>query len=396
MYYQTLFNSALSGINGSNLIPGILTVASAILLASLLYSVYSAYAAGGDVRMLATSGVKYLIVGLVLANYALAFRDVNNMFNGVANYIVTSGPGLVDVFQSWGQQIAGYWSSASGLAGKLSVIWQLGQNLGAGVLGTLLLALSFVVYRISYLLFCLFYTFYGAALYVTGPFVMALMPSGGVGQLARTYLVNLMVFNAWGLIYALLSELIYAIHLNDVTTVVNNGTFLNLSISNPMIILGIASLLYALSIALIPYIASRIVRGDVGSTLLTIGGLALAAASTAVAAAGTALAGSGGGWAAFASAGGGGGNGAGGGARIGQGFSSAGVDSSRSSSSRPPDALAGNGPSGGSGQVPRPWNSGSSVPGRRQNFSFLHAASWYGGYAAHRAYDRMKGRDSNE
>jgi hypothetical protein len=57
VYCQTLFNGALSGINSSNLIPGIVQVSSVILLASLLYSVYAAYAAGGDVRMVGTAAV---------------------------------------------------------------------------------------------------------------------------------------------------------------------------------------------------------------------------------------------------------------------------------------------------------------------------------------------------
>jgi len=37
----------------------------------------------------------------------------------------------------------------------------------------------------------------GSVLYVTGPFVLALLPARGLGQLSRTYLVNLMTFQAW-------------------------------------------------------------------------------------------------------------------------------------------------------------------------------------------------------
>jgi hypothetical protein len=100
MYYETLFNGALSGLNGSNLMSGIIKVASVALLVSLLYSVYTAYAAGGDVRILGTAAIKYLVLGLVLVNYATVFQDVNNTFNGVANYVVSSGPGVSDVFHS--------------------------------------------------------------------------------------------------------------------------------------------------------------------------------------------------------------------------------------------------------------------------------------------------------
>lgn len=408
MYYQTLFNGALAGLNGSGLMPGIIKIASVILLISLLYSVYTAYAAGGDVRMMGTAAIKYLILGLVLVNYAAAFADVNNMFNGVANHIVQTGPGIGDVFQSWGHQIAAYWQSnvnggvsLHGASSVLSVLWHLGENAAAGLTGAILIVIALVLYRIAYLLFALFYTVYGAILYVCGPFVLALMPATGIGQISRAYLINLMIFNAWGLIYAILSELIYALHLNDVNTVLSSPSYLNLTITNPILILAIASLLYAIMIALIPYIASRIVQGDVGATLLTVAGAALTAATVAAGVAGSALMGGGGGWSAYRQGGVDGNdqppppppppadNPGGGGRQI---------DSSQSASSTPPlsPSDGGNGSSGGGGRppggIPKPWQPGHNMPGHKSGFTFAHAASWYGAYAAHAAYDRMKNR----
>lgn len=391
MYYQTLFNGALSGLNSSNLMPGIVKVAEVVLLMSLLYSVYTAYGAGGDVRILGTAAIKYLILGLVLLNYATAFQDVNNMFNGVANHIVSSGPGIRDVFHSWSQQIAVYWNTnAHGVGGYLSVLWHLGQNLAAGVLGSVMLITALLVYRIAYLLFSLFYTVYGAILYVCGPFVLALMPATGIGQISRTYLINLMIFNAWGLIYAILSELIYVLHLNDVNTVLNNAWYLNLSVTNPMVILGIASLLYAIVIALIPYVANRIVRGEVGATLLTVAGAALTAATAAASLGGAALMGSGGGWAYGAQSAGGTAGNAGNQGGGGQGETGRAVDASQSSSSMPPPRppAAPSGPGSRSG-IPTPWTPGYNMPGHKPSFSLTHAASWYTGYTARAAYNRL-------
>jgi hypothetical protein len=403
MYYQTLFNGALSGLNSSNLMLGIIKVGSVILLLSLLYSVYTAYAAGGDVRILGTAAIKYLILGLVMVNYAAVFQDVSNMFNGVANYIVSTGPGIIDVFESWSQQIVAYChNNAQGLSGVLSVIWHLGQNGAGAILGSVLIFLAFLLYRVAYLLFCLFYTVYGAILYVCGPFVLALMPATGIGQISRTYLINLMIFNAWGLIYAILSELIYVLHLNDVNTVLNNAWYLNLTVTNPMVILGIASLLYAIVIALIPYIASRIVRGDVGATLLTVAGIGLTATTAAVAAGGSVLTGSGGGWsygaqsAGGAGVGGGGVGGGGQGGGGGQAPAGQGVNVAQSSSSTPPRPPATSSGSSGRSGMPMPWTPGYNMPGHKPSFSFAHAASWYGGYAARAAYNRMKGNNKNE
>ena len=42
--------------------------------------------------------------------------------------------------------------------------------------------------------------------------VLALYPAFGVGQLARSYLVNVFVFHAWGIVYALFSVLLTAIN----------------------------------------------------------------------------------------------------------------------------------------------------------------------------------------
>lgn len=458
MYYQTLFNGALTGLNSSSLMPGILKIASVILIASLLYSVYSAYTASGDVRILATAAIKYLIIGLVLVNYATVFQDVTNAFNGIANYIVSTGPGVKDVFASWGQQIAVYWqSNAHGVSGWLSAIYHLGSGAAGGVVASIMLLAAVGLYRLAYLLFCLFYAVYGSILFVFGPFVLALMPATGIGRISRTYVINLMIFSAWGLIYAILSELIYVLHFNDVGTMLNNSTYLNATISNPMVILGLASLLFAIIIALIPYIASRIVQGDVGATLLTVAGAALTAATVAASAAGTALMGAGGGWGyAASSAGGSGGGGGGAGSAVasnspppkppdnpggsrpkppdGPGGSGgttadsfAGSQGSSSSSPAKPlsaevssnggsmQASGGGGGSGagdegvvsapggggtgggraggGSKPMPMPWTPGSNMPGHRQGFSFTHAAAWYGAYAARSAYNRMSGQN---
>ncbi len=48
-----------------------------------------------------------------------------------------------------------------------------------------------------------------------------------------------------------------------------------------MMLLAIVSILFALSIAIIPFIASRIVRGDVGSTLLVMVGTVVTATKMA-------------------------------------------------------------------------------------------------------------------
>src|ERR1700739_2033074 len=264
-YFQQLLKTALNGIDTANVTGAVLSVSGTILLLSFLYSAYQAFASGGDVRMLAISGIKYLILGLVFANYGAIFRDVNGMFNSVANFIYNS-TGVGDLFANWMDQLAQYWQANGNTS-----LWNLVTGLASGVISLILILSAFVLFPVCYLIFTIFYAMYGSVLYVTGPFVLALLPARGLGQLSRTYLVNLVTFQAWGLIYAILQVLMSAVNLSSVNAVLNANGVLNSFVgSSQMILLALTASIFSLSIALIPFIASRIVRGDVGSTMMIV------------------------------------------------------------------------------------------------------------------------------
>jgi hypothetical protein len=277
-YFQQVFQTALNGIDAANVTGAVLGVAGTILLLSFLYSAYQAFASGGDVRMLAISGIKYLILGLVFANYGAVFRDVNGMFNSVANFIYNS-TGVGDLFANWMNQLAQYWQ----MNGNTS-LWNLVTGLASGVISLILILSAFVLFPVCYLIFTIFYAMYGSVLYVTGPFVLALLPARGLGQLSRTYLVNLMTFQAWGLIYAILQILMSAVNLSSINAVLNANGVLNSFVgSSQMILLALTASIFSLSIALIPFLAGRIVRGDVGSAMITVVSAITTTASVAAA-----------------------------------------------------------------------------------------------------------------
>jgi len=73
----------------------------------------------------------------------------------------------------------------------------------------------------------LFYALYSTVLYVVGPFVLALLPAREMNQLARTYLINLVVFASWGVIYAILQALISAVNLGSLNQVLNANRIRN-------------------------------------------------------------------------------------------------------------------------------------------------------------------------
>ena len=271
-YFEQLLRTALQGIDSSNITSAVLGVAGSILLLSFLFSAYLSFAMGGDVRMLAIGGLEYFILGLVFVNYGTVFRDVISMFNSVAHVIYNS-VGVGDVFATWLNDLSNYFTTNG-----WSSLWGLVNGGTSGLLGAMLIIVAFIIFPLSYTIFTLFYALYGSVLYVVGPFVLALMPARGFGQLAKTYLLNLMVFGAWGLIYAIIQALMSAVNLGSMNAVLNsNGILDSFFGSGQVTLLALASILFSISIALIPFIASRIVRGEVGSTMLVMVGTVVSA-----------------------------------------------------------------------------------------------------------------------
>ena len=410
-YFEQLLQTALNGIDAANVTGAVLGVAGTILLLSFLYSSYQAFAAGGDVRMLAISGIKYLILGLVFASYGAVFRDVNAMFNSVANFIYNS-TGVGDLFANWMNQLSQYWQTNGSTS-----LWNLVTGLASGVISLWLILGAFVIFPVCYLIFTIFYALYGSVLYVTGPFVLALLPTRGLGQLSRTYLINLMTFQAWGLIYAIIQVLMSAVNLSSIGAVLGANGVLNSFVgSSEMILLALTASIFSFSIALIPFIASRIVRGDVGSTMLTMVGTMAAAASAVASLAAASFVGVGEGALAGRSAG----SGppppppppppatAGGPAiapsappvPIGASGSGMGVAAASSSSVSPTpvspsgtgEAVASPAPSSPTTSSPSPGRH-SSRPGQYRGFNIPHAMAWYVGYSLGSAYRGVRGKE---
>jgi len=417
-YFQQLFQTALNGIDTANVTGAVLGVAGTILLLSFLYSAYQAFASGGDVRMLAISGIKYLALGLVFANYGAVFRDVNGMFNSVANFIYNS-TGVGDLFANWMNQLAQYWQTNGNTS-----LWNLVTGLASGVISLLLILCAFVLFPVCYLIFTVFYAMYGSVLYVTGPFVLALLPARGLGQLSRTYLVNLMTFQAWGLIYAILQVLMSAVNLSSINAVLNANGVLNSFVgSSQMILLALTASIFSLSIALIPFIASRIVRGDVGSTMMTIVSAITTTASTVAGLAAGSFSGLGEGALASQAAGGGAAPAPPPQAGLGATASSAPIPASASvspvggaaaaaiaSTSMSPTPPSGSAMSGVSAAVPSGGDSDASSatttspapssvsagrsfsrPGQYRGFNIPHAMAWYVGHSLGSAYRGLRG-----
>jgi hypothetical protein len=276
-YFEQVFRNAVNGINATAVPTTMVQIAGAILIAALLFNVYEAFVRGGDVRTLGIGGVKYLIFGLILLNYSPIFLGVNTMFNQVAEYISTVGPGGTDVFNTWLSDVGRYTQASPNF---FQAFWPAVSGGIPGILETGLLLIGFLVFAVTYPLFCIFYAFYGSVLYVCAPLVLALYPALSTTGLARSYLTNLIIFHSWGLIYAILGCLMSAIHLGTVAEVLARGDAGGFFAGvGEALLLGLASILLALCIAFIPMIARRIVQGDVGSTMFAVMSAAVTAAT---------------------------------------------------------------------------------------------------------------------
>lgn len=280
-YFQHLLEQGLGGIDNTAILAGIIGIAYSILVVSFLLAIYQAAMRSGDLQSLAVAAVRYLVVAVILANWSSLFREVTSSFDQVSGFIAgASGAG--DTFLSWMNQLSAHFTSD----GFSALLPALSGGLAAIVTALLILA-SYLIYALMAALFAFFYVLYGCVLYVLGPLVLALLPAMGLNQLARSYAVNLLVWNAWSLLYGIFAALITAIQLDRIDQVMNQGFlagfFVGLSDS---LLLGLVSVFYALALGLIPFIARRILSGDVGSSawaLVRAGAAAVADVRSALA-----------------------------------------------------------------------------------------------------------------
>ena len=367
-YYESMFNTALNGIVSAGLMSTVLTVAYGILLASLLFSAYEAWTKGGDVRALGVAGVKYLALGALFMNdgavYERVFRDVLGAFNQISHTMAGAGP--TDVFNAWRNDLFAYGATTGTFLNLVT------SGMPA-LLSALLLLIAMIVYPVAYALFAVFYSLYGTILFVTGPLVLALMPSFGLGSLARRYAVNVMIFASWGLIYGIFCRLAIAINVNSMAALTSANSFAGaLAGASQEVLLAVASVLFSVCILLIPVLAKRIVEGDLGGSMLTVLGAATTMAQSLMSIAAGASGGMQG-----AAAGGGGGAAAGSGGGV----------AAASSNTAPAGPSAASGGAGSSGtssgsRSPRGPSGSGRGPGDFRPPNIPHAAGWLGGAVA--------------
>jgi hypothetical protein len=299
--FENFLHSAVNGIQGSGVITGMMNVAYVIMLVGFLWEVYQSALHGGDVKGLGKSLVKYLATALVVKAWPDVFTSVNHAFVSAGSWM-TSQSGAGNVLDTWMSNLKEQFQQNG-----YQHTWNLITGEMAGLIDAILIFIAYLLYPIVSVIFGFFYMMMGSILFACGPLVVALLPLGATNRLAKAYIENVFIWNAWPLLYGVLGMLIAAVHLDNMSTILANQGFLGaLNGMEGSFLVGLISIVYSIAIAAIPFLAKSIVNGDVGSAARQM----IAAATTAVAAGTAAFAGASAGMAAAKASSAGGASGA--------------------------------------------------------------------------------------
>jgi hypothetical protein len=153
------------------------------------------------------------------------------------------------------------------------------------LIDALLIIVAYLLYPLVIVIFGFFYILYGSILYIFGPLVISLMPLGATNRIAKAYVENVFIWNAWPILYGGFGALLSAVQMGQVGQMLSQNSFLGgLGSLEGSVLIGFASIIFSLAIAVIPFMAKRIVSGDVGSTAGALIGAAVTAITAGTAA----------------------------------------------------------------------------------------------------------------
>ena len=264
-FFEPTFNTAKQGIQ--QYLGAFQGVAYGVLTLTFLVGVYEAFVNGGRVRDLAVTFLKYTVAALMVQYWDQFFTAVTtNGFTQVAHMLDSS---FLDIVSNWWSQLSAYWT-------------QNGVDLWSVLTGTLMGVVSIIVTVIGYACFIVAtniftwaYSFWGCILYVLGPVMIALMPSTSVGQYAKQYLSKFAEWAAWPILFSVFSTLVVAVNANTTSALLQSLNVVQAGAQlTAMIMISLQSILYALCIVIIPFIAHALIKGEfmgLGGVMMALG-----------------------------------------------------------------------------------------------------------------------------
>jgi hypothetical protein len=270
--FERFLTQARTGIDSTGITSGMQNVAYVVLLVGFLWQVYQSALHGGDVRGLGTGLIKYVATAVIVMNYGSVFSTINQGFVNAGNWI-SNATGALNLLDNWKTDLQTQFSQVG-----FQKLWGLITGDLPGLIDALLILVAYLLYPIVIVVFGFFYIFYGSILYIFGPIVVALMPLGAANRIAKSYVENIFIWNAWPILYGGFGALLSAVQMGQIGQMLSQNSFLGgLGNLEGSILIGIVSIVYSLAIAIIPFIAKRIVTGDVGGTAVAMVGTAVTA-----------------------------------------------------------------------------------------------------------------------
>ncbi len=270
--FERFLTQAVAGIDSTSITSGMQNVAYVILVIGFLWQVYQSALHGGDVRGLGTSLIKYVVTAVVVMNYHAIFTTLNQGFVNAGNWISSASGGL-NLLDNWMADLKTQYSQIG-----YQKMWGLVTGSIAGLIDGILILVAYILYPVVVVIFGFFYILYGSILYIFGPIVIALMPLGATNRLAKSYAENVFIWNAWPVLYGGFGALLSAVQMGQMNQMLSQNDFLGgLGNLEAPILIGFASIIYSLAIAVIPFMAKKIVSGEVGATAGTLIGAAATA-----------------------------------------------------------------------------------------------------------------------
>jgi hypothetical protein len=277
--FEQFLTQAVSGIDSTSITSGMQNVGYVILVVGFLWHVYQSALHGGDVRGLGAGLIKYVATAMVVMNYHAVFTTVNQGFVNAGNWISNASGGL-NLLDNWRTDIQTQFSQIG-----FQNLWGLVTGSAAGLIDALLILVAYLLYPLVIVIFGFFYILYGSILYIFGPLVISLMPLGATNRIAKAYVENVFIWNAWPILYGGFGALLSAVQMGQVGQMLSQKSFLGgLGSLEGSVLIGFASIIFSLAIAVIPFMAKRIVSGDVGSTAGALIGAAVTAITAGTAA----------------------------------------------------------------------------------------------------------------
>jgi hypothetical protein len=257
-FFTTAWATSQGVLNG--LLGPIQAMAYAILVVTLLMGVYESFLAGGSLRQLAVTLVKFGVAAALIGQWGTFIGDVVQAGTTLASNFLN---GNVDMLVHWLIDLNNTMTNTN-----LTTLLASGlSSLAMGLVMLSIIILSTVLFISCMKILTICFVFWGGVLFCVGPFMVALTPSGVVSSHARSYFRSLAEWAMWPMLYAMFVTLMNAAGMGTVSAVLGQASIITPGSgvdqsTNNAVTLAVSSLLYGVCIILIPFIAHYVVGGS--------------------------------------------------------------------------------------------------------------------------------------